>query len=524
MFARSRRAWDVAAEVLAHKVFRKLDRRALVLLATALLAEAGYVFLLSAGHFTHWPFGENRIDQLAESFRAGQIHLLVEPSAALVQAANPYDSANSDLWYWDASLYGGHYYLYWGPVPALLLALVKIVFQVSRPVSDSCPYLGLVALQLVAGTLLIDRLARRLFPDAPLWQIVGAVLVFAFANPTPYTGSRPAIYEAAVVGGQAFLLFGLLFSFDAVCAETRLKANLSAFASGTAFALALGCRISLGCAAVAIATATAVFAARTGTAPRARRFVEVLAAIGLPLSLGIAALLAYNRLRFDHWLEFGQRYQLSWVAWTWSPAFVPANLYSYALRGAHLACRFPFVTAVTDMAAAAFPRGFHLAPGYFIYEPTIGLLSSVPWVWLSPAAFIWRRRPGGAATADPQAVALQAVAPQAVALRAIVVNLVLAAALSLAPLLCAPSATMRYLGDFAPPLVLLGTIGAWNLRRLTATHPIANRVVLAVSLSLATLTITIGFALGFTGYYNNFQSNNPGLQSKLERIGSVCRR
>jgi hypothetical protein len=511
MFARSRRAWDVAAEV-ARNLVRKLDRRALILFATALLAELGYLFLMSAGHFTHWPFGENRIDQLAESFRAGQIHLLVEPSRALVQAANPYDPANASLWYWDASLYGGHYYFYWGPVPALLLALVKVVLHVSRPISDSCPYLGLVALQLVAGTLLIDRLARRLFPEAPLWQVAGAVLVFAFANPTPYTGSRPAIYEAAVVGGQAFLLFGLLFSFEAVCAETRAKANLSAFASGAAFAFALGCRISLGCAAVAIATATAGFAARKGTAPRARRFVEVLAAIGLPLSLGIAALLAYNRLRFDHWLEFGQRYQLTWISWIWSPAFVPANLYSYALRGAHLACRFPFVTAVTDMGAAAFPEGFHLAPGYFIYEPTIGLLSSVPWVWLSPAAFIWRRQPGGAATAGRRD------------LQAVVVNLVLAAALSLAPLLCAPSATMRYLGDFAPPLVLLGTIGAWNLRRLAAPHPIANRVVVAASLSLATLTIAIGFTLGFTGYYNNLQSNNPSLLSKLERIGSVCGR
>jgi hypothetical protein len=514
MVAKSRRAWDVAAEVLVRNLVRKLDRRALILIATVLVAELGYLFLMSAGHWTHWPFGENRIDQLAESFRAGQIHLLVEPSRALVKAANPYDPANANLWYWDASLYGGHYYFYWGPVPGLLLALVKIVFRISRPISDSCPYLGLVALQLVAGTLLIDRLARRLFPEAPLWQVAGAVLMFAFANPIPYTGSRPAIYEAAVVGGQAFLLFGLLFSFDAVSAETRVRANLSAVASGTALALALGCRISLGCAAVAIAAVTAGFAARKGTGPRARRFVELLTAIGLPLSAGIAALLAYNRLRFDHWLEFGQKYQLTWIRWTWSPAFVPANLYSYALRGAHLACRFPFVTAVTDMGAAAFPAGFHLAPGYFIYEPTIGLLSSTPWVWLSPAAFLWRRSPRGATSADRGARDLQAI----------VVNLVLAAALSLAPLLCAPSATMRYLGDFAAPLVLLGTIGAWNLQRLTAPRPIAKRVVVAASLSLATLTVVIGFALGFTGYYNNFQSNNPVLLSKLELVGSVCGR
>ncbi len=499
MFARSRRAW-----------VRKLDRRALILSATVLLVEIGYVFLGSTGHFTRWPFMESRIDLLAESFRAGHLHLVVEPSRALVQAANPFDPANAGLWYWDASLYGGHYYFYWGPVPGLLLALVKILLRVSRPLGDYYPFLGLVTLQLVAGTLLIDRVARRLFPQAPLWQVVGAVILFAFANPTPFMLGRPAIYEAAVVGGQAFLLFGLLFAFEAVnTAETRAKSNLFAVASGTAFAFALGCRISLGCAVAAIAAATAGFAACRGTGRRPQRFVEVLAAIGLPLSMGVAALLAYNRLRFDHWLEFGQRYQLTWIGWTWSPAFAPANLYSFALRGGHLACRFPFITAVTDMGAAAFPEHFHLAPGYFVYEPTIGLLSSVPWVWLSPAAFFWPRRDRGAATAG---------------LRALVVNLVVAAALGLAPLLCAPSATMRYMGDFASPLVFLGTIGFWNLRRLTAGRPVATRVVTAASLSLAMLTIAIGFALGFTGYYNNFHANNPSLMSKLERVGSVCGR
>ncbi|HTD08016.1 MAG TPA: hypothetical protein VK680_03910, partial [Solirubrobacteraceae bacterium] len=87
-----------------------------------------------------------------------------------------------------------------------------------------------------------------------------------------------------------------------------------------------------------------------------------------------------------------------------------------------------------------------------------------------------------------------------------------------------PSATMRYLGDFAAPLVLLGTIGAWNLRRLTATRPIAKRVLIAASLLLATLTISIGFALGFTGYYSIFQATNPSLMSKLELVGSVCGR
>jgi hypothetical protein len=500
--------WTAAAEVLARSPLGKLDRRALLLCAVVVIAEAGYVFIGSTGYWTRWPLMELRIDQLAESFRAGHLHLLIEPSPALLAAANPGDPVNGNLWYWDASLYHGHYYFYWGPVPALLLAAVKIAFRISRPLGDYYPFMGLVTLHLLAGTLLIERIARRLFPEASPLRVAGAALVFAFANPIPFMLSRPAIYEAAVVGAEAFTLLGLLAALEAVnAAHDRWKANWCAFAAGTALALAVGCRISFGAAVVALGVATAAFAARRGRATGGSRFIEVLAAIGLPIALGVAGLLAYNRLRFDHWLEFGQRYQLTWVPWSWSPGFIRANLYSYALREAHLTCHFPFVSAVTDMGAAAFPAGFHLAPNYFTYEPVIGLLSAVPLAWLAPAALIPPRR-------LPE--------PIAIGLRSLVVNLAVAAALPLAVILCAPSATMRYDGDFAAPIVVLGIVGAWNLRRVTAPRSLARRIVAAVALSLGALTIAIGVALGFTGYYQSFVANNPAMMAKLDSALSIC--
>ncbi len=508
MLATSRRMWTAATEVFARSPWRKLDRRALFLVVVVVVAEAAYAFIGSTGYWTHWPLMELRIDQLAESFRAGHLHLLIEPSPALVKAANPSDPGNVSLWYWDASLYHGHYFFYWGPVPALLLALVKSALRISRPLGDYYPFMGLVTLHLICGTLLIDRIARRLFPATSPLRVAGAALVFAFANPIPFMLSRPAIYEAAIVGGEAFVLLGLLGALEAVNAGDRRRgANLYAFASGVAFALALGCRISLGLAVVALGVATAAFAAHRGRGPGGCRFVEVLAAIGVPIALGVAALLAYNRLRFDHWLEFGQKYQLTWVPWTWSPDFITSNLYSYALRGARLSCHFPFVSAVTEMGAAAFPAGFQLTPGYYVYEPIIGLLSSVPSVWMGLGAFVPARRPLGSPPPG---------------LLPLAVNLGLAAALPLAVILCAPSATMRYVGDFAAPLVVLGIVGAWNLRRLTTPRSVARRIVVALSLSLGTLTIVIGFALGFSGYYDSFRANNPGLMSKLDATLSIC--
>ena len=514
MCATVRRVWTGLKGKVSDRWWSQPDRRRLLaLLLAVVVAETGYIFLASGGHWTRFPFMESRIDELAEGFRAGHLHLVREPSPDLLRRANPFDPANAGLWYWDASLYGGHFYFYWGPVPALLLALVKIVFRISRPLGDCPPFLGLVTLQLVAGALLIDRLVARLFRAATPVQVAGAVLILAFANPTPFMLARPAIYEAAIVGGQAFILFGLALAFEAVARADRPRGStLCAAAAGAAFGLAIGCRSSLAPGLVLLSVAMAGFAARRVPRDRWRRLLATLIACGLPLGAAVFGLLAYNRLRFDHWLEFGQRYQLTWIAWRWSPAFIPANIYSFALRAADLSCHVPFVTAVTNMGAAAFPPGFHLAEGYFVYEPIIGSLISVPWIWLVPAAFLptgWRLAAGAAGPGDN--------------LRPAVVTLLfLAGTVTFAPVLYAPSATMRYMGDYTAPLVLLGSLGAWQLERLTQPRSAGRRALKAGVVTLALLTIATGFALGLTGYYGLFKVDNPALMSKLDAVLSVC--
>ena len=194
-------------------------RRIAALVAAAILVELVSWWITTAGTFTRWHFYTGYLNDLAEGFRAGHLHLSVEPPAALLSRPNPLDPANAGLWYWDASFYHGHYYLYWGPVPALLLAAVKTLFRISTPVGDEAVVFGLTTLQLVAGTLFIERAGRRLFARLPVALEVAAVLVLGLANPTLYNLARGAVYEAAIVGGQAFLLLGLVFAFDAIWAS-----------------------------------------------------------------------------------------------------------------------------------------------------------------------------------------------------------------------------------------------------------------------------------------------------------------
>ena len=69
---------------------------------------------------------------LGDAFLSGQTYLKITPSPQLLALADPYDPhANAPYLLWDASLYNGKYYLYFGPGPALIWAAAKAIFGVS---------------------------------------------------------------------------------------------------------------------------------------------------------------------------------------------------------------------------------------------------------------------------------------------------------------------------------------------------------------------------------------------------------
>ncbi len=493
--------------------------RWLVLALVALAVEGVYVFIVSAGKLTGWPTYVTYLNFQAEGFRAGHLHLSLEPPAALVASPHPLDPANASLWYWDASLFKGHFYLYWGPVPALLLAVVKILFRIRVEVGDQYPVFGLATLQLLAGTVLIARVARRLCSGLPTTLVAIGVAAFGLANPTLYNLGRAGVYEAAIVGGHAFLLSGLLFAFEAVwrASSGRLYRN-GLLGAGVCWALALGCRVTLAPAVVLLFLATVLWAGGGGGADRWRRRMVASIWLAAPVAIGVAALLAYNKARFESWFDFGRHYQLTWIAFTANAAFIPANLYSYALRPLVESCRFPFFFAVEAMGDGALPKWLHMPPGYYVYEQVTGFLVAVPWSWLwivtlaIPVRSSWRawrdRR-----VLDPQSATMvwAILAFLIVGFGTLVVEL---------PLL---TATMRYLGDAVGGIVLGGALGSWLLYHRLRQRVISRRLVIAGCALLALATVVIGIALGFEGQYKHFRLFNPRLLDKLDARWSVCR-
>ena len=83
-------------------------------------------------------------------------------------------------------------------------------------------------------------------------------------------------------------------------------------------------------------------------------------------------------------------------------------------------------------------------------------------------------------------------------------------------------ATMRYLMDVAPGLLLLSNLALWTLYAQARDTPRARRPVAVLCMLLATATVVIGLLLGYQGYTGHFQRNNPELSSALERRLSFC--
>jgi hypothetical protein len=433
--------------------------RALVLALAVLGAEAAYLFFVTAGTLTSWPTYNANYDLQAEGFRAGHLYLSVAPSPELLAQSDPFDPVHRPLWAWDLTLYKGHYYMYWGPFPALALMVAKAALGLRSTIGDQYLVFAFYSIYLVSGAVLIDRMTRRLFPSVPLPMVALAIAVFAFANPSPFLLATAGIYQAAIVGGQAFLVTGLVFAFDAVWKARR--GSHSAFAllaSGTCWALAIGCRVSTG-PAVLLLTILTVFSLRRASGGRWHHTARDFVSLATPVGMGVALLLVYNKQRFDSWLDFGTAHQLSTMQFRTSRSYLLANVYSYLLRPMISSCQFPFVTAPWNIGARAFPVGFTIGEGYWVQEPLAGMLLAVPWAWLVPiGVYAWMRE--GLSRAPGR---LRAIRETPAATLWCGAAFAIIGSVTMFPVAGLFIATMRYLADVNAGVTLFATWAAWWL-------------------------------------------------------------
>ena len=483
-----------------------------------------YFFYGSAGRAGAWPIYTTYHDELADAFRAGQLHLLRAPPPELLAQADPYDPAHLRLWLWDVSLHRGRYYLYWGPVPALLQALAKSALRIDGAIGDQYLVCAMFFLAAVAAALLLERLQRRVFAAVPLWCVLLGILAFGCITPTLFLVATGGVYQASIAAAQAFLLLGMVFAFDAVWGASGAEPLPRRLAlAGGCWALALGSRISVAPAIALLVLLTAAFSARSA-APRGlgtRAAFRASVWMAAPVAITCGLLLLYNQLRFDSPFQFGTDLMLTTMKFRASTRYVLINAYSYLLRPFRTDCHFPFVSAPwAPPADEALPSWLEIPEGYLLGEPAVGVLRVVPIVWFAPIALlacVRALRGPRACEADPADEAARRSTGVAYCVLALAVLGTAAGLLSLAVFI----STMRYQSDMMSGLSLLGLLGAFAL--LQRARGRLGRAVASL-LFIATTVSTIGFGLlfGFQGYDGQFKRFHPTLHARLEHAWSRC--
>lgn len=275
-----------------------------------LFVELTYVFLISAGYWTKWPTATSYYDLLAQSFMTGEVALSIEPSQAIIESENPYDPViRGDASYlFDASYYQGEYYLYWGPAPAVLLALFKAI--TGATVGDNhLAFIGVNAI-FIFSSLIVLRLRSKYLPTIPTWLLLTFLLIVGTSHPMLWMLNWPWIYSTAIIIGQAFLLAGLYLALPVIEGGNRDPIRLACV--GTLWAFALASRLTLigPLFILSVAVGLRLLFFRPGP-HRWRKLFGRITIMAIPILVEVILLGMYNYIRFGSIFETGFQYALN---------------------------------------------------------------------------------------------------------------------------------------------------------------------------------------------------------------------
>jgi hypothetical protein len=410
---------------------------------------------------------------------------------------------------WDTTLYNGKYYLYWGPVPAVLAIFINLFTKQS--VSDA----WLVFL-FVTGTVLFSvLLLRKLFRDDlfPGWVFWGSVVACAVNVPLIWLFTHPAYYEASIVGGQFFMMAGFFFLYLAF--RSSKIHTWYVFFSALAFGLAGGTRVSLLPSVIFLAfmILLRVYLPQNRNLSRS---VPAFAAALIPLAIIALSLMTYNYARFDSIFEFGHRYQLTGLASTTdysdqtSLSYVVPSTYSYFFRPPALSGKFPFIT-VPAIKERMWPFFINPPENYYYAEPLAGLLLVVPLIGFTAILLLrlfWLLLNGDASFKNVDYSGNGTLLWFGASLLGYVL-------IQTAILLVFVSTSMRYLVDITPALIILSSIFVGLHIRSFEQKGTWVKVIMFLWIITAILTVITGLLIGLTGGQSNFLNKNPQLYHQL---------
>ena len=496
----------------------------LLAIIVVLLIAVYAIWFTSAGRYSIFTPVSNTYVDLGEAFLHGQLSLLQQPDPRLATLSNPYDSKQrgSIPFIWDSSYYKGKFFLYWGPVPALMSSIAEWILQ-ARPPDQLVALISYIGLAVILLCILL-HIRKQFFPNVPGISIPFFIMAACINLPYLFILGRPQIYETSIITGQFFLILGLLACLRYQITEKYFWLWLSGLSWGLAISARYNLVVSVG-VFVAFVPYSIYQKKKVDwrSLPGSNKFSQIIKCLDwkailamlTPLLLCGFALAIYNYARFGNPLETGFTYQLTLSkSAIYSISFVPSNLFMYLAYPVKASGVFPFYKSVS-IQYNLLPSWAARPAGKMFDEVFFGILPSLPVLWplvlVIPLAimvivkqFQKKSLSEGLDFKKPPLLLLAV--------------LLFAGLLQFAFLLFYFYGAMRFIVDFYIPLLLAAYITIWLVDSHLRNIPMIRWLFWLGVMGLAVWTVGIGFFAGFDIPPQYLRAENPQLFGALYTI------
>ncbi len=357
-------------------------------LQVLLLAAIGWFYLWTAAPEANWtllsPDGNGYYSLLTRGMAKGHLYLdrAADPFlATLKNPADPVERAGHGMH--DASYYRGHYYLYFGVTPVIVL-LLPFRLLTGHLLDESLASPLFCFIGFLISVRLLRNVRRRWFPGVGEPVLFACDLALGLANLVPIMLRRVSVWEVPISCGYACCMLALYALFASGHRPRRLLWLAIASAS---LGLAVGSRPTylFGCVALLVPLVREAGSSGLGFgAWRDRAWRRMAwAAIG-PIALVGIGLALYNVLRFGSPIDFGFRHLMNSdrmdTERLFSGSFFWYNLRVYLFAPCGWSAFYPFVST----AWVPVPPVGHLG-----VEDPYGIVPNLPFALLALATAGW---------------------------------------------------------------------------------------------------------------------------------------
>ncbi len=306
-------------------------------------------------YFSHLAFEHhNQYDELAQAILEGKTYIDNDDvPQSLLEMENPYDSTaryykqieSGDTYRWDVAFYDGHYYVYFGIVPLLLMYLpFRVIFKAPFP---SAIGIIIFAVIFAFGVFkLLALLCRKYFKNVSVGGYLLTALAFVNCCGAMFLVKRPDFYSVPIITAMAFVTWGIYLWLKG--RDLEKKKNLYFLGGSLCCALAVGCRPqSVLMCAVALPIFIGYFFKEKKI--KEKSGILNLVVLALPFMVVAAGIMYYNYIRFDSPFDFGSSYNLTTNDVTrrgFELGRTGLGVFTYLFQPPSFDATFPYIRAV----------------------------------------------------------------------------------------------------------------------------------------------------------------------------------